>query len=771
MSQTFKKNAIAVGVTALLASGVASSAFANQFEASTVDTITKVNLLADNATIRTVTATINEQGTWTNGASKLTITLPSTVKYAGATAITGTSGSPTDIIGDVGVGFAASVSTVAATAATGYVDASGNTVIVVTTATTGDTTPNEDTLALSLKVKAPIGAATGDVSITIADGDTAGLSKLNITNTTIVPVAIVSAPISASVATPASVVNGTSLQAGGALVLKANQAYADTTLETKTIDIVLNNGAKFAAAPTVTRTTGFAGVAAPAAVLVDSTTARITFAAGGGADAAIDDKLTLDGNYLDLTSATAGAITATISSSGATAITNFATQTVTVANSAVRGTTVAYVDTDGNAKKPTLFYGRTAANAVPLDGLTITEAAFGSLTAGGTITLALSNGAKFVTGQAPTATITGASLSSLTSTLNTAKTSATFTVSGASTTAGKVTIALPQVDLSEVTAGNALTVTVAGTAGASGTADIATLSNSVTASIAGALPVITAGGTATLPDLVITEATPGALAANGTFAIVLPTGITLGDVTGVTTTQTGGVTGVAVTAETINGTANGGAIVTLTSTTSTTATGAGVVTIKGLVIKAAAATATNAPATGDVSIQVAGSAAAGGLSGAGDTADVTKFGGNVGAFVNKQSLKVATLPSTTSAVIPTATVTGAVTSQTIAGTATANANDQGKPGTVYVAAIIGGSVFFRDAAGAWSLYDATKAVPYYATTTLATFNYNVISATDLTAIVGAQIVVGYGIGLPGLGNPFKDMIDNAKYGVVYTVAK
>lgn len=767
MSQSFKKKVITASIAAAFV--VAGAGFvsvpgfatvgvasANQFAASTVDNVTSVNLYADNTTTRTLTIKVNEQGTWSNTAGrKILVTLPSNVRLT--TSVTATSSaSPTNV--------AASVSStgIVASAATAYINSSGSTVIELTVVA-ADTTAGNENVTLSLAIKAPVGAAAGDVAVAIADGGYDGTAGLNISSSSVTAAKVVDTPITVTAATATSMVAGLSGQTPAAMTIKANKAYAAADLTSATMDIVLSNGAKFSAAPSIDAATSLTQ-GGLTVTLVNDTTARVTYTSTTAA--AQDQKLVLSGAYLDLSGVTSGDVTATIS--GNSYITGYKSQTVTLGTAAAKGATVAYNDANGDAKKQNLFLGRTAANAAPNDAIKITESAAGSLINGGTITVSLSNGAKFVTGQVPTASVTG-TLTLGAATLNSSNTTATFAVTGVTTSAaGSATISIPQVDLTAATGTGDLTVTIGGSAGVSGDAVLATLNNSASVSVSGALPVLTMGGTATLPDIVITEAVAGALAASD-ITLVLPTGVTFDDISGVATasTKSGGVTGISVAKIAANAVTDSGLTVTLTGTSST-ATGVSTVTLKGLKVKAASSTSASAPSTGTVNMQIGGSATP---TTAGDTALATKFGGNVGALLNAQTLGVASVPSSSAATIPSATATGAVTSKTVTGSITAKAADQGTIGAVYVAAALpDGSLYFKDSAGNWKLY--TGAAPSaYAVVTLGNNSYDVVSGLDLSGLIGTQVYVGYGIGSPLLGKPFQDMIDNAKYNIVYTVAQ
>lgn len=96
-------------------------------------------------------------------------------------------------------------------------------------------------------------------------------------------------------------------------------------------------------------------------------------------------------------------------------------------------------------------------------------------------------------------------------------------------------------------------------------------------------------------------------------------------------------------------------------------------------------------------------------------------------------------------------------------------NRMGQPGAVYVAFIHSGTVFFMDSAGALSIYTGRSPTAYF-TGSLSAVAIDLIKIpTDLSSLRGAQVIVGYGLGILGLADPFTNMLNNTTYNVVYTV--
>lgn len=122
-----------------------------------------------------------------------------------------------------------------------------------------------------------------------------------------------------------------------------------------------------------------------------------------------------------------------------------------------------------------------------------------------------------------------------------------------------------------------------------------------------------------------------------------------------------------------------------------------------------------------------------------------------------------------------ATVTGAITSQTISTGVVPATADQGKQGSVFVAAILpnNGGIFFMDSNSNWTPYSSCATAPVYKTGTLASIaDIKLLPAsTDLSSLVGTDIYTGYGIGgvLSPAGTACNNMIANGSYSLTYTI--
>lgn len=113
---------------------------------------------------------------------------------------------------------------------------------------------------------------------------------------------------------------------------------------------------------------------------------------------------------------------------------------------------------------------------------------------------------------------------------------------------------------------------------------------------------------------------------------------------------------------------------------------------------------------------------------------------------------------------------GPTTTMTMQASFTPPGNVQGVQGAIYVAAIINGNVFFLGTNGTWKLYVAVGSGTAFFTGELTAMSLDIMpTAMDLSALRGAQILVGYGKGITPLSDPFNNMLSNATYDVVYTV--
>lgn len=119
-------------------------------------------------------------------------------------------------------------------------------------------------------------------------------------------------------------------------------------------------------------------------------------------------------------------------------------------------------------------------------------------------------------------------------------------------------------------------------------------------------------------------------------------------------------------------------------------------------------------------------------------------------------------------------VSGPITAQTIMGMLTVDSVNMGKLGSVFVAAIIpSAGVFFLNSSLKWSLFTTCASAPAYLTTKLSTHEKIPVVplSTDLSALVGAQIIIGYGLGgsLSPAGTACTNMLNNGTYNTAYTI--
>ncbi|OGA54714.1 MAG: hypothetical protein A3G25_05530 [Betaproteobacteria bacterium RIFCSPLOWO2_12_FULL_63_13] len=130
-----------------------------------------------------------------------------------------------------------------------------------------------------------------------------------------------------------------------------------------------------------------------------------------------------------------------------------------------------------------------------------------------------------------------------------------------------------------------------------------------------------------------------------------------------------------------------------------------------------------------------------------------------------------------------ATATGEITSRTITAEITASGSDQGKTGTIYVAAVLPSGfaadspldtpdrVYLKNASGGWVKFDAANPAFYAGAVTLGQHSVDVVTGLNLSALAGTQIYLGYGIGAPDTSAvaPWNDMLKNGTFKLVHTV--
>lgn len=107
-----------------------------------------------------------------------------------------------------------------------------------------------------------------------------------------------------------------------------------------------------------------------------------------------------------------------------------------------------------------------------------------------------------------------------------------------------------------------------------------------------------------------------------------------------------------------------------------------------------------------------------------------------------------------------ATASGAASNLSLTANLSIGDADVGQTGKVYLAADTGGGWFVHNGAGwvSWS----SGTLPVYSTGVLASRSIEVVRNTDLSALGGTQVYVGY-------GRTESDMLASGKYGLVYTV--
>lgn len=657
-----------------------------------------------------------------------------------------------------------------------------------------DATVSNETLVIPpLALAASSTATAGNASLTITDGinaTPATTELVNVTNGTKAIATVTATSLSVTKNSSTSTIPDGIVTLSNQAVDPIKIAFAGpvSAAATNTITLTLSGGAKFvpgaafAAAATMPATLGsdtsshFNGAIGKGELNSDRTV--LTLTADNEAISA-DDSFLVNGSFLDLTSATAGDINMTVTSSIASA----GSQSIKLSNAVNRGAAVTYTDVSPTGYT-TLYAGRTAQTTT--DTIVITEAATGSLLVNGAISLALDKGAKFTAGtitatEAPVTT--GATSELAIADITAANTASASTSVGtiSSTSKGKSTLSGFSFDLTSATTGD-LTVTVSGGAGASGSVKVATIANATSASASGTLPTLSPGGSvATLADVVITESAYGALSStndSGVLSIKLPTGLTYDTSAAPTvtvktasgTTLSGKVTTPATTHYVANAAGTAASTYNLQiAAPSNSSDGPMTITVSGL--KAVAASTAS---SGDINVVIHGNANA--VTAAPAAADEGANGSNEGALPTKQSVKVGTVVSATVPQVPSATVTGAITSQTITTSIVPAGNDQGKQGSVFVAAVLpgAGGVYFMSSTGAWTAYSSCASAPAYSTGTLASVpSIPVVSATNLSGLIGTQVYVGYGVGgaLSPAGTACTNMLNNGTYNLTYTVAQ
>ena len=465
-----------------------------------------------------------------------------------------------------------------------------------------------------------------------------------------------------------------------------------------------------------------------------------------------------------------------------------ATQDITLANVVTQGLTAAAAQVTGKTGFDAVYTGRiydAASDFTTKNLLQVKEALAGSVAEGSSVSFTYGAGKWLDDATTPAALTNNISATAASgkqgyvfgacTTASTApsKLSCPATETGAANgaIAADISYGLRGINTIGAAVGD-LTVLVESNSSSSPSAvKIAEIKDATSASVSGSAPTLIPGAPAVaMPDVVITEAAAGALAA-GSLALRMPSGVTFSSsaVPTVTVTKADGtaLTGKVTAPSTASFLDSGAEFQLAVAAQSSSTEGAMTIKISGLKVGAS-----SSASTGNVSMTLFGVAAGGATSVANDHSTSKK---DAGAMPTKKTLTAASVVSNTVPTIPPATVTGAVTSQTIASTAVASGNDQGKLGTLYVAAAlpssVGGGVYLKDTSGKWVAYDPAKPAYYASPVTLGSHNISVVEALDLSSIKGTEIYVGYGVGSTafGMAAPWNAMLTNGTYTLVYTV--
>lgn len=131
-------------------------------------------------------------------------------------------------------------------------------------------------------------------------------------------------------------------------------------------------------------------------------------------------------------------------------------------------------------------------------------------------------------------------------------------------------------------------------------------------------------------------------------------------------------------------------------------------------------------------------------------------GQNAPPSANADPIYTCVLPQPFSA---SAAVSGPLTRLSLTANIAVSSADVGNPGNFYLAALVGGALFFNDGTQ-WRAY-AGGALPVYARGTLAARSIPVLAGLDVSSLVGTAVYVGYGVSEADLLS--------GKYALVYTI--
>lgn len=765
MNQTFKQKAVVASIAAALSLGVVAPASANLF----ADTTLVAGTSGGVATPVSSTAALTDQ------VISLTETAAGSVFANSGNIVLTLDNGKWKSIGGVDLSTTASDILLASGSGLNFIGAANNANIGTTTATEIEATL--DSTGKKLTIGWGIGSTSissvGTLNLSKIILDTTGVSVGTAVNVTVDSTSTLSGLSKGASSKVATVSDAGVTTTSTDTTLQVAPKGAAATLSTQTIKIVETLPASLAVSGNI-KVTLPAGIDILSAanpgdgsVVIAAPTFSgnvATYALSGTASTSAQTVTLGTLNVLVPASATTGDVSATVEVPLANGTT--ATTSVKLFSIAEKGTTnsaLKFADNTALSTYATLYAGRATQDTTAK--LQVKEVVGGTLIGSGTVILDLPSGVTFgkdytateVVGDGTGVNTTPGSVTANDSSLTTSedgKSNLRVTLgSDSDATAGTLRVTLNDLDLSDSAAVGDLNVTISGNAGATaGSVKVAEIKRATDTSVSGTVATAIQGATIALPDVVITEQKAGALGA-GLIGFNIPaTTVTL-KTTGVTVkayTAAGVDTGLTITptVDATNGT------VSFTATATSTSTGAYTYKVSGVT----GTVATNAT-SGDISATV------GGLGATTDTSPTSSEGG----LAFKQSIVIGKVASNDNPTYPAVTVADS-TKAVISGlSVTAAGKDQGKPGAVFVAFIYSGTVFFMDSTGAWTAYTGKAPTAYY-TGTLNSQTVDVLkTATDLSSLVGGQLIVGYGLGVAGLSDPFNEMLNNTRYNVLYTV--
>lgn len=765
MNQTFKQKAVVASIAAALSLGVVAPASANLF----ADTTLVAGTSAGVATPVSSTAALTDQ------VLSLTETAAGSVYANTGNIVLTLDNGKWASIGGVALSTTASDILLASNSGLNFIGAAANADIGTTTA--GEIEATLDSTGKKLTIGWGLGStsisSTGTLNLSKIVLDTTGVSVGTAVNVTVDSTSTLSG-LSKGATTKLATVSGAGVTTTSTdTTLEVLTKGASTTLSTQTIKIV-------EALPASLATSGNIKVTLPAGVDIlsaaDPANGNVTVAAPtfsgnvatyalGGTASTSAQTVTLGTlNVLVPASYAAGDVTATVDVPLANGTT--ATTSVKLFSVAEKGTTNSALKASDNtaiSTYATLYAGRATQDTTAK--LQVKEVVGGTLIAAGTVIVDLPSGVTFGKNYTATEAVgDGAGVNTTPSAITANDSALTASEDGKSNiritlgaetnaTAGTLRLTLDDLDLSDSAAVGDLNVTLSGNAGATaGSVKVAEVKRATESSVSGTVATAVQGAAIALGDVVITEQKAGALSAGTIGFYVDPAVVTL-KTTGVTVKalkSDGTDTGISIT-PTVDAT-NG--VVSFTASATSTSTGVYAYKVSGVT-----GTVKTSAVSGDISAVV------GGLSATTDTTPTSDEGGK--AF--KQTVVIGKVASNDNPTYPAVTVADS-TKAVISGlSVTAAGKDQGKPGAVFVAFIYSGSVFFMDSTGAWTAYTGKAPTAYY-TGSLTSQTVDVLkTATDLSSLVGGQLIVGYGLGVAGLSDPFNEMLNNTRYNVLYTV--